>query len=409
MTHEFSKLTLLGIATLLGFYFGKGSKIVKLPSIIGYMLLGVILGTSVLHLFNEHNLKDLQFLNNFVLGVVAFSIGAELNLRALRKLGSGIVTIIFSESLIAFAAVTGIVYLVTKDLPMALVFGAMAPASAPAGTVAVIQETRSRGNLTKALYAVVGFDDGLAIIIFGFAFALAKKLLVAEATGNSSVSLWYSMGEPLKEILLSSSIGLVIGVLFFFMARSIRNPNELIVIIFGAILIATGISVNHHLSLILTNMMVGLFFANATNPRIVHKVMRPVREIMPLLFIWFFCLAGAHLEVAKLPQLGLIGLIYIAARSGGLIFGAFLGGCLGHVDKKIKKWIGLGILSQAGVAIGLSLIVKNDFATMGLEHADKIGAAVITTITATCIFFEVVGPICTKFALEKAGEIPTTK
>ena len=138
--------------------------------------------------------------------------------------------------------------------------------------------------------------------------------------------------------------------------------------------------------------------------------MAPLQEIMPLLFILFFCLAGAHLQISTLPALGSLGAVYIIGRTAGLIGGARVGAMIGHVDSKIKKYIGLGILSQAGVAIGLSLIVKHEFAQLdakyNLPHATTIGAVVLTTITATCIFFEIIGPILTKIALTKAGEIP---
>ena len=129
-----------------------------------------------------------------------------------------------------------------------------------------------------------------------------------------------------------------------------------------------------------------------------------------MIFILFFCLAGAHLEIARLPSLGLLGMVYILGRSAGLIGGARIGSMLGKVDDNIKKYIGLGILSQAGVAIGLSLIVKHEFglldAEYGIPHALAIGTTVLTTVTATCIFFEVIGPILTKIALTKAGEVP---
>jgi Kef-type K+ transport system membrane component KefB len=132
---------------------------------------------------------------------------------------------------------------------------------------------------------------------------------------------------------------------------------------------------------------------------------------MPLLFILFFTLAGANLHLQALPSLGLLGLVYILSRSGGLIFGSRLGARMGGVSERIRNWIGLGILSQAGVAIGLSLIVKHEFAGLGkvlgtgLTSGDMIGTVVITTITASCLFFEIIGPLLTRLALKKAGEI----
>jgi hypothetical protein len=131
---------------------------------------------------------------------------------------------------------------------------------------------------------------------------------------------------------------------------------------------------------------------------------------MPLTFVLFFCLAGAHLQLSALPSLGLLGIVYILGRSGGLIGGARIGAFFGHVEEKIKKYVGLGILSQAGVAIGLALIVNSEFAGLGrtvdgVSHGSLIGTRVITTITATCIVFEIIGPILAKYALGKAGEL----
>jgi len=406
---DFSVLTLLGIVAIVGFYMGHTARLVKLPSLIGYMVLGVVLGPSVLHLLSEPTMEHLSFITEIALGFVAFSIGAELSLSTLKRLGPGIISIIFAESFAAFFVVTVAVYFLTHDLPMALIFGAMAPASAPAGTVAVIQEYKAKGNLTKALYAVVGFDDGLAIIIFGFAAAFAKNLLIGEATGHNG-SILPAMLLPLKEIGFSILVGGIVGFAFCQMVRKLQSSKDIFIVIFGAVLLATGLSLRWHLSLIMTNMVVGFVLVNTRREALVHRVMAPLHEIMPLLFILFFCLAGAHLELSTLPTLGALGAVYIIGRTAGLIGGARIGAMIGHVDSKIKKYIGLGILSQAGVAIGLSLIVKHEFAQLNakynLPHAATIGAVVLTTITTTCIFFEIIGPILTKIALTKADEIP---
>ena len=144
-------LTCVGIAAIVGFYWGRGARKIKLPSILGYMLLGIVSGPSLLNMFNESSLERLSFITQISLGFVAFSIGSELSLSSLKRLGPGIISIILAESFAAFIVVTIAVYLLTRDLPMAIVFGAVAPASAPAGTVAVIQEYKAKGSLTKAL------------------------------------------------------------------------------------------------------------------------------------------------------------------------------------------------------------------------------------------------------------------
>jgi len=404
-----SLLTLIGTVAIIGLYAGRGVRRIKLPSLIGYMILGIILGPSILNLFDESALESLSFITQIVLGFVAFSIGSELSVKSLRRLGPGIISIILMESFGAFIAVLAGLYLLTGDLPLSLIFAAMAPASAPAGTVAVIQECKARGSLTKALYAVVGFDDGLAIIIFGFAAALARNMLIGQATGHTTSMLPVMVG-PIREIGLSLLVGGVIGLVFCQMVRRLGSPRDILIIIFGVVLLATGLSIRWHLSLILTNLVIGFVLVNTRRHALVSRVLAPILDIMPLQFVLFFCLAGAHLRLSALPALGAVGAVYIISRTAGLIGGSRLGAMIGHVDSKIKKYVGLGILSQAGVAIGLSLIVQHDFAQLGaqydLPHATAIGTKVLTTITATCIFFEIIGPIFTKIALKKAGEIP---
>ena len=411
--------TLVGAMLLVCFYAGKLIKKTSLPSLIGYMLVGALFGPSFkkfgLELFTESIQHSLSFITQMALGFVAFSIGTELSMKTLKRLGSGIVWIIFSESFAAFFVVTGIIYLITRDLPMALIFGSMAPASAPAGTVAIIHEYKASGSLTQALYAVVGFDDGLAIIIFGFAAAISKSLLLAETPGHVSEGFFKMLQAPTVEIILSIVVGTVLGFVLAQLVRFAKNSRDMLILVFALITLGTGLSMMWHLSLILTNMVVGFVLINTRREALVHKVSAPLLEIMPLIFVLFFCLAGAHLDISALPSLGIIGIAYILGRSGGLIGGARLGAVFGHVEDKIKKYVGLGILSQAGVAIGLALIVGTEFAGLGaigadgISHGDAIGTKVITTITATCIVFEIIGPILAKYALGKAGELNKAK
>jgi len=424
-------LLLLGMAAIIGFYFGRAARRLNLPSIIGFMALGVVMGPSALGWFNGDstgqtgNIVRFSPITEMALGLVAFTIGAELSMRSLRQLGGGIVSIILAESFAAFFVVMFVVYLITRSWPLALLFGAVAPASAPAGTVAVIQEYRSKGSLTQALYAVVGFDDGLAILIFGFAAALAKMILLASLqVTDPSDSILVAMKSPTLEILGAIVIGAALGFIFCQLVRRLQQPRDMLIMVFGTVLVATGISLRFHLSLILTNLVVGFVLVNTRHQALVHKVAASLQEIMPLLFVLFFCLAGAHLDIADLPKLGVVGTAYVFARSAGLVGGARIGAVIGRVENKIKKYVGLGILSQAGVAIGLSLIIQRDFSQLAsrpdvasavkelglggqvLCDPAAMGAALITTVTATCIIFEIVGPILTKYALEKAGEIP---
>lgn len=404
-------LLLIGVIVILGFYLGKSMKFVRLPSIIGFMLLGVIAGPSLFNVLSDSIQHQLSFITEIALGFVAVSIGMELKISSLKRLGSGIITIILFESFGAFVLVFLGVWIFTGNLPMALIFGAIAPASAPAGTVAVIREYKAKGSLTKALYAVVGFDDGLGVMIFGFAAAVARILLIHES-GAESENIILMILQPLKEIGLSLLCGFVLAMLFSILARKLEQAGDVLIFLFGFILASTGVCEYFHLSLILTNMVIGMVIINTQPHRLVQNIRDRLPVFLPLLFILFFTLAGANLHVAVLPSLGVLGIVYILTRTAGLMGGSRLGAVLGHAESKIKKYVGMGILSQAGVAIGLSLIVKHEFQGIGrilrgstVTTGDILGATVITTVTATCIFFEIIGPILTKIALKKAGEI----
>ena len=398
-------LALVGVAVLVSMYVGRAARLATLPSLIGYMLAGVIMGGSVLGILHEEQADRLSFVTDIALGFVAFTIGSELSIRSMRRLGRGIAVIILGESLVAFVMVTFLIYLFSRDLPMALLFGAMAPASAPAGTVAVIQEYRARGNLTKALYAVVGFDDGLAILIYGFAASMASSILHAEVDPATSSSLLESMVRPAGELASSIVLGLAMGLVFTWLQRTLKHGSEVPALTFGFVAIGAGLAHQLHLSLILTNMMIGFTFANRSSSTVVGTVNRQLRPVMPLLFMLFFFLAGAHLQLSRMASLGVVGLLYVLGRTSGLMLGAWSGAVLSGAGPKLRKYLGMGILSQAGVAIGLSLIAKQELASIGSDHALAIGAGVITTITATSIIFEIAGPLMAKIALTKAGEI----
>jgi len=400
---SFSSLLVVGMITLAGVYMGKTMKYLRLPSIIGFMIVGVLLGPSLAGLLGEEIQGRLSFITEMALGFVAVSIGLELSLGALKQQGAVIILIIFCESLLAFVLVAGGIFLLTRDASLALLFGAIAPASAPAGTVAVIQEYKARGSLTKALYAVVGFDDGLGIIIFGFASAVARSLLQTEA-GAGEADILAQLGEPLVEIGLSVLVGVLTALLFCVLARRLRRSREVFILVFALVLISTGVSTQLHLSYILTNMVMGIVIVNTQRHALIQMIRDELTEFMPLLFILFFVLAGANLHVAALPALGLLGVVYVLCRSAGLMGGAWFGALAGRAEKKIRRYLGMGILSQAGVAIGLALIVKQEFSQLG-SRGLWIGSTVITTVTATCILFELIGPVLTKVGLAKAGEI----
>lgn len=406
---EYNVLLFLGLAVIVAFYIGKLAGMLRLPTIIGYLLVGMVLGPSVLHLISADGLETISFIIDIGLGLVAFSIGMELDFTSLRRLGLGIISVILAESFGAFLVVFAFVYLFSDDLVLSVLFAAIAPASAPAGTVAVIKEYKTKGPITKALYAVVGFDDALGIIIFGFSLAFAKALILSHSNGGTlTLDLW----PPLLEITLSIIAGVLFGWLFTYLGERLRQRGEILVLLVATVLSLTGLSLQYHSSVILTNMTAGILLTNLSHRSAIQNVRITMDMVLPLLFVLFFLVAGLHLQVALLPTLGSLGLIYIAGRSIGLIAGAYLGSLLGGMDERIRHYIGLGILSQAGLAIGLGFMAKSELTKFATEHhlADitSLGTSILVTITATSIFFELVGPVSTRYALSKAGEIETT-
>ncbi len=392
-------LLLVGLALLLGYAGSRITRRFKTPGVVGYILIGVILGPSLLKIFSKSMLGELGIISDMALALVAFTIGSEMRSSVLKRQGKGLASIIFAESFGAFFAVGILIYLLTKKLYLALLFAAMAPASAPAGTVVVLQEFKAKGPLTDTLLSVVGLDDGLAIVIYAFAAAIAKNLISSQA----SLSFSALLVNPLLEITGSIVLGFLIGFVFAYFARKIYDRNSLLIISVGAIFVCTGLSNMYHLSLILSNLTVGLVMANM----FIHtsrRVFNIVQGITAPIYVIFFVLAGAHLELWLLPAMGAIGILYIIGRTSGLMGGAYLGAVISKAEDNVRKYLGLGILSQAGVAIGLALIAVREFSPLGPvgEHAALL---VINTIAATTIIFEIIGPITTKIAIEKSGEI----
>jgi Kef-type K+ transport system membrane component KefB len=392
-----SVLFFVGIAILCGFIGGKISNRLKFPAVVGYLVIGLLLGPSFLNIFNLKLLDNLGIFNDVALALVAVVIGSQMRLGILRKMGRSIITIIFSESFGAFLLVFVGVYLLTHKLHMALIFGAMAPASAPAGTVVVLQEYKAKGPLTNALYAVVGLDDGLAIMIYALAAALAK-LSITGWTG----SLLNILKGPFIEIFGAITLGGLLGITLGYLTKNIHNKKEVLVISLAIITICAGLANYFGFSLILANLTLGMVFANLfifANRRSIDTI-----DFISLpVYIIFFVVAGAHLQISLLPAMGLLGLIYIVCRSLGLIGGAFLGATVSKSEPVIRKYLGLGILSQAGVAIGLAIMATREFSSLGSIGKD-LALLVINTIAATTIVFEIIGPMATKFAIFKAKE-----
>mgnify|MGYP006421820869 CR=1 FL=1 len=362
--------------------------------------MGVLLGRSA---FNWIDPTALKSVTSIALGLIGFTIGSQLKIYQLRRMGRSIIWISFLEAFGAFFLVGAAVWMLTGRLFEALIFGALASATAPAATVDVLEEYRCKGVLTTTLLAVVGIDDGIALMIYGFAQPFSKMLYMPEA----GITFWQSFLIPLTELGGSIIVGVVLGSAFAWGLKYFRLPGEKLSVTLAVVLVATGVSIQFHFSLILTNMIVGLVVGNlAMNQS--RKLGEVVSGFTPPVYILFFALVGARLDISLLPTMGLLGIIYIVARGIGKIGGAWLGARIGGAPPVVRKYLGFGLFSQAGVAIGLAIAASNDFASAG-PAGKEFGLLIINTITATTFVAQMVGPSLTRMAVFKAGETNVRK
>ncbi len=388
-------LLLIGIILLLGQTGANLLRKIKIPQVVAYILMGVLLGRSVLNWIDPAALKGVT---SIALGLIGFTIGSQLKLYQLRRMGRSIIWISFFEAFGAFFLVGISVWLLTGRLFEALIFGALASATAPAATVDVLEEYKCKGVLTTTLLAVVGIDDGIALMIYGFAQPFSKMLYMPD----SGITIWQSALIPLTELGGSIVVGVVLGFFFAYGLKYFTLPGERLSVTLAIVLLATGISIQYHFSLILTNMIVGLVVGNVAMNQS-RRIGEVVSGFTPPVYILFFALVGARLDISLLPTMGLLGVIYIITRGIGKIGGAWLGARIGGAPLVVRKYLGFGLFSQAGVAIGLAIAASNDFATAG-PAGKEFGLLVINTITATTFVAQMVGPSLTRMAVVKAGE-----
>jgi Kef-type K+ transport system membrane component KefB len=388
-------LLLAGVSIGLGLLIGKGTHLLRITGVVGYIITGIIIGPEILGILKLTPI-EIDTMTNLALGFVAFIIGGELTFSLIKKMGKSIAAIIIGESFGAFIIVFVGVYLLTHQVAEALIFAAMAPASAPAGAVAVIHEYKAKGSLTSAILAVVGFDDGLAIFIYAFSIAFASLIITSGVFSVSNLII-----TPLIEIGGALLIGSGIGVFFAFILKKLVEKQEIITVTITAILLTAGISLMFNLSVILSCMMLGILIIN-TYPQDNKPVFEHIKTISLPIYVIFFVIAGLNLHIGLLFASGILGLVYIICRSTGLISGSYIAAFLSKADPVIRNNIGLGILSQAGVAIGLSLLASNKLAELGKP---ELGILIVTTIASTSVVFEIIGPLFARFAIKRAGEI----
>ncbi|MFO8044023.1 MAG: cation:proton antiporter, partial [Alkalispirochaeta sp.] len=305
----------LGILLLLGYLVGKLVNRVGLPEITGYIIAGLLVGESVLGVIPHHMGEGLGLVTEVALGLIALTIGGEFYWVKLKRLGTAIVIITLVQLIATFVIVSAVLALLSLPIPFALLLGAIASATAPAATVAIVQSLRAQGKFVDYLYGVVALDDAGAVILFGVVFALAASILAdataAEAAAHGTVTIvFHALGEVGFSILL----GVGTGALVHLLAWRQSNQNEILITTLGVLFMATALAVVFNLSPLLTNMTAGALLINLSPEN--HRIFRILRPLTPPIYALFFVIAGTELrpQVLADPQIMLLGGAYILAR-----------------------------------------------------------------------------------------------
>ncbi|MDD5064169.1 MAG: cation:proton antiporter [Phycisphaerae bacterium] len=383
----------LGFILLAGLFSARLISKIRFPAVTAYLVIGILTGSSLLKLIPVEIINASGLISNIVLGIIAFSIGQNFSRDNFRKIGKSVVWISVLEACGAWLLVTLTFLLILRQpFYISLLFGALSSATAPAATVMVIREYRAKGIFTDTLLGVVAIDDAWCLIIF------AVSLAISQAVYSHRLAAFFLIRVFLNSILSilgAFILGSISAILLSYLSRFIRTQAELLIFTLGFVLLSIGIAIWLHLSVLLANMFLGAILVNINKSS--FSSFEVLKTIDSPLFLLFFVLAGANLEIGLLPKLGLIGSAYLVFRVAGKVAGARLGARISNASGSIRKYLGLGLVPQAGVALGCALVAKSDF--------PNIGGMIFTTIVATTVVYELVGPLCTKYALQKAGEI----
>jgi Kef-type K+ transport system membrane component KefB len=385
----------LSLIILAGFLAAKLFRTAKIPAITAYILVGVVIGPSGLEVVPEGILAASGFISDVVLGLIAFGIGKSFHFRTLGRTGRIIVRISAMEAMGAMLMVTA-AFTVLLNIPLhvAILFGAIASATAPAATAMVVEETKAKGPMTDTLLGVVALDDAWALMIFAVSMVAAKTIA---SGGADHLDLLMETGLAVLEIAFSLILGAVFAWLLHHYSSRVVDPSDLEIFTLGIILLNVGAASSLGLSVLLACLALGVVLVNISSEG--RRFFEVIEPLDTPLYLIFFVLAGALLEIGLLKDIGLLGLAYIVFRVAGKLIGAYIGASdPGGMGASMRKYIGLGLIPQAGVALGLAL--------MALEQFPAVGETIFSTIVATTVVFELAGPIATRTALSLAHEIP---
>ncbi|MBW8001302.1 MAG: CBS domain-containing protein [Planctomycetes bacterium] len=393
-------ILLFGIIVLLGTFGARIFQRFHVPQVVGYIVVGILLG-DVFGVIGTELVEKLEPFNLFALGIIGFMIGGELRGEIFKKYGRQFFIILFSQGIGAFVlagiGASVVAWFITHNLPtsiaMGLVLGAIASATAPAATVNVLWEYKTRGPLTAAVLAIVALDDALALLLYKVAVTTAHVLI-----GTRHDSILASISILLGEIFGAVMLGFLVALALFFILKFIRDDDKILAFALASLMIVVGVAMTFEIGPILPAMTLGITIANLA-PRQSKNIFELIKKFSPPIYISFFVLAGAHMEFSKISTLMLIMiLVYVTLRAVGKIAGAWWGGKYSGAPKAVQKYLGICLLPQAGVAIGLAILAGHQFNA-------EFGKIIIMVVMTGTFIMEIVGPMLVKVGVKKAGEV----
>ncbi len=404
-------LVSLSVCLVGGLMMSRIAKKLNLPAVTAYLVAGLLLGPygigrlgiEGLGFPTEELVEELDLFNQVALGFIAFTIGNEFRLSQLKTMGKQAITVGIVQAVVTTALVDIVLcalHFIRPDvisISSAITLGAIAAATAPAATLMVVRQYKADGPLTRLLLLVVAIDDAVGLVLFSASYGIAVAL------ESGVVSLQTIILEPVIEIVLSLALGALSGLALFWVERFFHSRSKRLSISIGFVLLTVGISmaefevggVQIGFSLLLVCMMTGTLFCNICD--FSEELMARVDSWTAPLFVLFFVLSGAELNLSILsnPLVLLVGVLYIISRSLGKYTGAYVSCSATKCAPQITKHLGITLLPQAGVALGMALTAQN--------LAD--GAMVRNVVLFSVLIYELVGPALTKRSLMAAGEI----
>ena len=407
-----STLLCLSISLLAGLLLSRLAKKVHLPAVTAYLIAGILIGPFVLGALgiegigftSLENVESFSILSDLALGFIAFSIGNEFRLAQLKEIGRKATVIGILQAVITTVVVDAVLIALhfagLISIPAAIVLGAIASATAPAATLMVVRQYKAKGPVTDILLPVVALDDAVGLVLFAVSFGIAKALTAGDP------QILQIVLEPILEVVLSLALGFVMGLLFTLTERFFHSRSKRLAVSVTFVMMTVALStiripiealgIHIGFSSLLVCMMLGTVFCNACD--FSEELMDRVDRWTAPLFVLFFVISGAELDFNVFTSIGVVvvGIAYIASRSAGKMLGANLSSRMTGCDDNIVKYLGITLLPQAGVALGMA------------SKAVELGTdgAIVRNITLFAVLvYEIVGPFLTKVALTKAGDI----